>query len=316
MTRAGERTALAIVLAGILTACAIRAARCDVDLSGIDCAASAIAAPCEGGLTATAAVTTAAIAVPASPSHADLGGAPGATSAENVPRCAARHTATAAVHTATPARSPHRHAHRGALAARRASRRHATPELRAHSQPLRTASVPPAPPAPPRESHPRAALPVLVRPAHHLTWGGGSRLAAALPRAVGMLPVALATIRREEEVRASDPVHEVSEARGPPLPGPIAPTPAFALRQSYLPRARFLRTTTVFSPSTRIPHASDRGASLVSCAARARGPDLAVPGPGSHFDWFVTALPHGRADVRRLESATAWSSWLSSGGLS
>src|SRR5262245_27526651 len=155
MAKARKRAVLAIIVAGILSAVVIRAARSDDDLanSAARCAAR----------------------------HDHV------TSASC---CAARHTATAALHTATPAHPLRHHARHASLAARRHRRAPVTPELRAQNPTLRTvAATPPAPAAPARESHPRAALPVIVRPVHHPTWEGGSRLAAALPRAGARLTV-------------------------------------------------------------------------------------------------------------------------------
>src|SRR5215831_11101817 len=115
---------------------------------------------------------------------------------------APHHTATAALHTAAPA---HHHLHHGALAAAHRHRRaHVTPELRAQKPTLRPVSaLPPAPATPARESHPRAALPVIVRPVHHPTWESGSRLAALLPRTGTTSTLNSTTLGHDEQVRVS-----------------------------------------------------------------------------------------------------------------
>lgn len=174
-------------------------------------------------------------------------------------------TATPALHTAAPARQLHHRARHIAFATHRPARRHVTPELRAHHPALRPAGSAPAPPAPARESHPRAALPVLVRPAHHPGWGGGSRLACALPRESGTLAVCATTIPCEEEALVPDAGHEANEARGPPRPGPIAlNSPAFARSPSFLPRARVPRSAPHPNFPARPALERDRGAFGVS----------------------------------------------------
>ena len=280
--RAGERAALAVMIAAMLCAGVTRAVRCDVRP------------------TATPALHTATPAHLATPRAATPG----------------RRSATPALHTATTARPLRHHLHHGALAHRPAGR-HVGPEVRARRPALRTAGnapAPAAPPAPARESHPRAALPVLVRPAHHAGWAGGSRLACALPRQGVVLAVTATTIPGEEKALVPDPGHEANEARGPPRPGPIALIPpAFARSPSFLPRARVLRSASHSNLRARPALERDRRASPVSrpphdpARNRLNGP---VPG------FVVPALPHGRADVRRMESATAYCSGLSSGGVS
>lgn len=268
MAKGRQRAALAVIIAGILSAVVIRAARSDDDIA----------------------------------------------SAAGASHCDARHTATAALHTATPA---HHHLHHASLAAHRHRRAHVTPELRAQKPTLRTvAALPPAPATPPRENHPRAALPVIVRPVHHPTWEGGSRLAALLPRASATLPVSSTTVGGMEDVRFSQTLREVIEARGPPRPGPIAPfPPAFAQRPMSF-RARISRST--FLSNVPIPSTLEHGVEaarfapapcpgMTAAACRATEP---------HFACVDPALPHGRAHVRRLESATACCSKLSSGGVS
>jgi len=239
-------------------------------------------------------------------------------------RCDVRHTATPALHTAAPAlrttpplRQLHHRAHPGALATHRSTRRHGTPEIRAHHPALRSAgSVParPASPAPARESHPRAALPVLVRPAHHPGWSGGARLACALPRESGTLTVCATTIPCDAEALVPNAGHEANEARGPPRPGPIALNPpAFARSPSFLPRARVLRSAPHWNCPARPALERDRGASGV---ARARREPARNPAHGPALPFVVPALPFGRADARRMESAAACSSGLSTGGVS
>ena len=271
MAKGRQRAALAVIVAGILSAVVIRAARSDDDIA----------------------------------------------SAAGASHCDAHHTATPALHTATPA---HHHLRHAALAAHRHRRAHVTPELRARKPTLRTAaSTPPAPATPARESHPRAALPVIVRPVHHPTWEGGSRLAALHPRASATLPVSSTTVDCMEDVRFSQTRREVSEARGPPRLGPIAPLPAFAQRPMFF-RARIHRSTVLSKVSDPVPVRSapahgidaDRFASAPCpgmTAASRRAPE-------STFAWVDPALPHGRANVRRLEGATACCSKLSSGGVS
>jgi len=265
------------------------------------CAGATRAVRCDVRPTATAAFQT------ATPAHI----------ATPAPRAAApgHGSATPALHTATTARPLHHQLRHGSLA-HRAARRHVAPEIRARHPSLHTAGAPApaAPPAPARESHPRAALPVLVRPAHHAGWGGGSRLACALPRESGMLTVTATTIPGEEEALVPDAGHEANEARGPPRPGPIALTPpAFARSPSFLPRARVLRSASHSNFRARPALERDRCAFGVSRPPhhRARNP---VPGPAPTL--VVPALPLGRADVRRMESAAAYFSGLSTGGLS
>ena len=272
MTKGRERAALAVIIAGILSAVVIRAARSDDDIA----------------------------------------------SAAGASHCDARHTATPALHTATPA---HHHLHHVALAARHHRRAHVTPEIRAQKPTLRTvAALPPAPATPPRENHPRAALPVIVRPVHHPTWEGGSRLAALLPRASATLPVSSTTVGGMDDVRFSQAKREVSEARGPPRPGPIAPFPPALAQRPISFRARIPRFTLLsrVSEPVPVPSAPDHGveAARIAPAPRPGVAAAARRAPESPWALVVTALPHGRAHVRRLESAAACYSKLSSGGVS
>jgi hypothetical protein len=266
------------------------------------CAGATRAVRCDVRPTATAAFQT------ATPAHI----------APPAPRAAtpAHGSATPALHTATTARPLHHRARHGALA-HRAARRHVTPEIRVHHPALRTAgnaTAPAAPPAPARESHPRAALPVLVRPAHHAGWGDGSRLAWALPRESGMLTVTATTIPGEEEALFPAAGHEANEARGPPRPGPIAlHPPAFARSPSFLPRARVLRSAS--HSNFRACPALERDRCAFGVSRPPHDP-ARHPGPRARPTLVVPALPLGRADVRRMESAAAYFSGLSTGGLS
>ena len=289
--RAGRQAVLAALVAAMLSAATTRAARCELR------AAAPPALP-----TATEALHTAPPARVATPVHR------AATAGHGV--------ATPALHTATIARPLHHHARHGALA-HRATRRHVAAEIRVHPPGLRTAAgtpAPAAPPAPARESHPRAALPLLARPAHHPGWSGGARLACALPRESGTLAVCSTTIRGEGEALVPGAGHEPNEARGPPRHGPIALIPpAFARRPSFLPRARVLRSELHSNFRARPALERDRRASRVACIPHppARDPFIR-PAP----EFVVPALPPGRADVRRMESATAYPSGLSAGGVS
>jgi hypothetical protein len=236
-------------------------------------------------------------------------------------RSIARPTTTAALHTATPAHPLRHHARHVPLAVRRHRRAHVTPELRAQKPALQpvAASQPQGPATPARESHPRAALPVIVRPVHHPTFESGSRLGAALPRTSASLPVTSTLLGCIENERDSQMAHEVSEARGPPRPASIATlSPAFAQRPISI-RARIPRSTAVskVSAPVPVPSAPEPGPERMR-SVFAPGPGVATAphhAPESHQTWVVTALPHGRADVRRLESATACCSKLSTGGV-
>jgi hypothetical protein len=322
LVRVREQTALAVLVAAMLSAGAAHVARSDAGLSAAD-AADALC--CDERLAAIAAATR---LCSDGPLTADAGGevarasdAPAARAAAALPR-AARATGSPALHTATPARPLHHHLHHGALAAHHPGRR-PTPELRAHRQALRPAGGAPVPPAPARESHPRAALPVLVRPAHHPTWGGGSRLACALTASSWTLSVNATTIARDEGAHVPDAGHEANEARGPPRTERIAPIPpTFARSLPCLPRARSPRSTSDPTLEARPAPEPDLGVSGAPRALRAPAPALmaaAAParGPmrGPAFPFVVPALPLGRADVRRMESAAACHSWLSSGGV-
>ena len=273
MAKGRGRAALAIIVAGILSAAVTRAARSNDDL-------------------ANAAAQ----------------------------RSIARHTTTAALHTATPAHPLRHHAHHVALGARH-RRAHVTPELHAQNPALQrvAASQPQGPATPARESHPRAALPVIVRPVHHPTFESGSRLGAALPRASASLPVTSTLLGGIENERDSQTEHEVSEARGPPRPAAIATlSPAFAQRPISI-RARIPRSTAVSKVSAPVPvrSAPEPGPGRVRFVP-APDPGVATAShhaPESPMTLVVTALPHGRADVRRLESATACCSKLSTGGV-
>ena len=271
MAKGRQRAALAVIIAGILSAVVIRAARSDDDIA----------------------------------------------SAAGASHCDAHHTATPALHTATPG---HHHLRHASLAAHHHRRAHVTPEIRAQKPTLRTvASTPPAPAKPARESHPRAALPVIVRPVHHPTWEGGSRLAALLPRASATLPVSSTMVGGMEDVRFSQTRREVSEARGPPRLGPIAPLPPAFAQRPISSHARVPRSTVLSKVSEPVPVPSapahgieaDRFASAPCPGATA----ASRRAPESTFAWVDPALPHGRADVRRLESATACFSVLSAGGI-
>jgi hypothetical protein len=225
-------------------------------------------------------------------------------------RGAERHAASPAIHTATHARPLHGHKHRG-TAVRRASRRHVTTELRAQRGASRPAAAPVPNRAPARASHPRAALPLFLRSARHSTWSGGPRLAAALPRVSGTLPASAMIVAAQPDAHVPNAGHEPNEARGPPRKDPIAPNPAaFARRISFLPRARLSASTAVADN----PRHSEPGT-----AARRYGVPLAnaryPPASGLDFTSVVPALPHGRADARRMESATVRVSWLSAGGV-
>jgi hypothetical protein len=232
-------------------------------------------------------------------------------------RGAERHAASPALHTATHARPLHGLKHRG-TPVRRASRRHVATELRARSGALRPAAAAPVPNrAPARESHPRAALPLFLRSARHPTWSGGSRLAAALPRASGTLPVSAMIVAAHPDAHVANAGHEPNEARGPPRNGLIAPNPAaFARRISFLPRARLSASTTAAAYPRHSAWDLDDGAGP---AARRSGVPLAraryPPDSGLDFTSVVPAQPHGRADARRMESATVRASWLSAGGV-
>ena len=136
--RAGRQAVLAALVAAMLSAGATRAARCEVR------PAAPPALP-----TASAALPTTTPARVATPTH---------------------RSATPALHTATTARPLHHHARHGALV-HRATRRHVAAEIRVHPRVLRTAAgtpAPAAPPAPARESHPRAALLSAQRRGAHL----------------------------------------------------------------------------------------------------------------------------------------------------
>jgi hypothetical protein len=288
--RAGRQAVLATLVAAMLSAAATRAARCEV---------RATATPAL--VTATEALHTATPARVATPAHR------AATAGHGV--------ATPALHTATIARPLHHHARHGALA-HRATRRHVSAEIRVHPRALRTVAgtAPAAPPAPARESHPRAALPLLVRPAHHPGGSGGARLACALRSEGGTLAVCSTTIRGEGETLVPGAGHEPNEARGPPRRGPIALIPpAFARRPSFLPRAPVLRSELHSNFRARPALERDRRASRVACTPHAPARDPFI-GPAPVF--VVPALPPGRADVRRMESAAAYPSGLSAGGVS
>src|SRR5262249_52877954 len=155
-----------------------------------------------------------------------------------------RATGSPALHTATPAHPLHRHLHHGALAMRHAGRRHTTPELRAHREAVRPVGTAPVPAAPARENHPRAALPVLVRSAHHDFWGGAGRLPAPAPRASPAVPVSATAVAAEEDARVPDAGHEPNEARGPPESEPLRPIPPAPTRSLLsFPRASFSSPT-------------------------------------------------------------------------
>jgi hypothetical protein len=156
----------------------------------------------------------------------------------------------------------------------------------------------------------------MVRPVHHPTWDGGSRLAAAQPRAGATMTVSSTTLGRETYVRASEAEREVSEARGPPRPERIAHIllPALAQRPSSS-RARIPGFSALSNAPAPIPPVSPPGAERACLAPAAVVLAAAAPSPAPETPLAVTALPHGRADVRRMESATACCSWLSAGGV-
>lgn len=306
--RTRERAVLAAIFAALLFAGAPRVAQSEECLSATE---AANALRCDEHQAALAATKLCSEASPA----AEAGGTVSGSAGERIARAAcalprtARATGSPALHTATPARPLHRHPHRG-LAMRHASRRHATPELHAHQGALRPAGNAPAPSAPARENHPRAALPVLVRPAHQVSSGGGWRLAAALPRASATLAVSTTSVAPEENVHALDPGHEANEARGPPRSRPIASIPPFARRTTFPPRARSSRTQRLSFPAAPPPPEADRGVP----ASRASSDPARDPVRRSALPFVVTAPPLGGAAARRMESATACPSWLSSGG--
>ena len=307
--RTRQRAAVAVILATLLSAAGAHVACGDGCLSAAD---AADALRCDEQLAAPAASTT----LCNDPESARNAGAEvSRISGERITGAAraARETGSPALHTATHARPAHRRLHHGALAMRHAARRHTTPELHAHREPMRPVENAPVPAAPARESHPRAALPNLVRPAHHVSWGGGGRLAAALPRAGWVLPMKATTVASEEDVRVPDAGHEANEARGPPRGERLTLIPPASTRRlPFLPRARPSSPSSFPFAAFRPPHQADRGA----CASRApaepdRGPVRPIPPL-----FGVPAPPLGRADARRMESATASPSRLSAGGVS
>src|SRR5262249_5099326 len=155
--------------------------------------------------------------------------------------------------------------------------------------------------------------PVLVRSAHHDFWGGGGRLAATAPRSSSALPVSATAVAAEEDARVPDAGHEPNEARGPPESEPlrlIPPAPTRSLLS--FPRASFSSPTSLDFAPVRLAREADAGA----CVSRAAGEPDGGPGGRTDPTSFVPALPLGRADARRMESATAFPSRLSAGGVS
>jgi hypothetical protein len=134
------------------------------------------------------------------------------------------------------------HRHRYGLHATRHLRRHrAVAELSANRSlglPPRTAPLPH--PAPARAPHPRAALPVLVRPGHHTTSGGGARWACLPPGESRTLSLIAARIAFDHHTSLEEIEHRPNAARGPPRLGAHALSPAFFARsRSTLSPAQF-----------------------------------------------------------------------------
>jgi hypothetical protein len=218
-----------------------------------------------------------------------------------------------ALHTAVhPGALHHRRHHRGARVPQRAHRRHSTVELRS----ARAAAVPVVPsrlphPARSRE-HPHATLPVLVKPGHHTSWGGGLRTACIPAGERWMLSLNAARIAFDQVAGIREAEHRANAARGPPRPRPIA----------QIPPACFARSRRILSPARLRPPASHsnlpaRGPRTPASGARRPARTLAgVPRRKSAFTFVVPASPHRRANVRRGESAAAFSPWLSTGGAS
>jgi hypothetical protein len=253
----------------------------------------------------------------------------------DAPRAAAGR-GTPAIHTAVHAGALHHRRHRGARGLHGARRHHATVELRS----ARAAAGPVGPPRLPhpdrsREPHPRATLPVLVRPGHHPSWGGGSRTACipAVERWTLSLNGTRIALDHDSGIREAE--HQANAARGPPRPRPIAQNPpaCFARSRPILSPARLDPPTShstlpargwrTPAPGTRrsprtlagVPRRSPR--TLAAVPRRSPRTLAGVPRRESAFTFVVVpASPHGRANVRRRESAAAFPPWLSTGGVS